>query len=157
MKRYFLIAALLLPLIGSSVYSQAGDKMPRHNKRMLKELNLTDDQKSQIDKLQSDNQLKAIDQRADIAKLRLQIKDEMNNKTINESKVLDLTKKVSDIQAQLKASAVSTHIKIYNLLDDKQKEIWKDKNAFDGEGFGMRHTGMMRHMREKLGDCMIDK
>lgn len=155
MKKYFLIIALIAIVIAAPLAAQKGndnDSRPRH--KMLAELNLTDSQKEQLEKLRSDHQLKAIDLKADIEKLHVQIKDEMNNKTIDESKVLSLTKKVSDLQAQLKESAVSMRIKSYNLLDDKQKEIWKENRpGFEGKFFD---GGKMKHMRDKLMHRRMD-
>jgi Spy/CpxP family protein refolding chaperone len=150
MKVYFLITALIVFMLAMPVSAQKGkddDSGPRH--KISAELNLTDSQKEQIEKLRSSHQLKAIDLKAEIAKLRIQIKDEMNNKTIDESKVLSLTKKVSDLQAQLKESAVSMHIKSYNLLDEKQKEIWKE-NRPGFEGKFLMGEGSMKHMRENI-------
>jgi hypothetical protein len=126
-------------------------KSPEHLK-LFKELNLTDQQKDAIEKLRSDHQKEAIDLKASIQKLRIEIKDQLRAKELNENTILSLTKKISDFQAQLKESAVKMWLNAYKHLDDKQKEIWKEKapmlmeNMHDMGG-KMGNGKMMQHMK----------
>jgi Spy/CpxP family protein refolding chaperone len=118
------------------------DEMPGHFK-LFKELNLTDQQKDDLSKLRSEHQKQAIDLRSQIQKLRVDIKDQLHEKNLDENKILDLTKKVSDLQARLKESTVKMWLNSYKLLDEKQQEIWR-KNA-------PMFMDRMNMMRERMG------
>lgn len=121
-----LILGLMALIPSSSSFAQEGKGMKNAPMRkMMKELNLSQDQKDQISKFRTDNQKKNIDLKAEIEKTRIQIKEELNQKNPDEGKIIDLSKKVSSIQADMKAGAISTWFKTYKILDDKQKEVFK--------------------------------
>lgn len=126
-----------------------------------KELNLTQEQQDQIARLRLDNQKKAIDIRSEIQKNKLQMKEIFMNKNIDGDKILSLTKKNSDLQSELKTNRVSTWLKIYNLLDDKQKETFRKNAPMLREGRGkmmkmniQRRFGAGRHgeMQDNMDD-----
>ncbi|HEX2960285.1 MAG TPA: hypothetical protein VHO43_00740 [Ignavibacteriales bacterium] len=88
-----------------------------------------------------------VDYRSDIAKTRLDIKNLFTSNNPDEGKILDLTKKVSGIQADMKASSIKNWFQIYNLLNDQQKETFRKMAPGFlermGEGFQKRGKGMM--------------
>lgn len=98
-------------------------KMP--GKEFMREkLNLSQDQKDKIKSMRLDNEKKLIDVRAGIEKLKLELREMTESRKIDENKVLDITKKISSLQADMKEIHVKTWLKTYNLLDDKQKETY---------------------------------
>jgi Spy/CpxP family protein refolding chaperone len=155
MKNIFaslLISAILMTALSTYAQPNKCGMNPQGNIKLFKELNLTDQQKDEIAKLRSEHQKQAIDLKADIQKLRIEIKDQLREKNLNEDKILSITKKISDLQAQLKESAVKTWLDSYKLLDEKQKETWKehapmllgDRHMIDGK---MRGRKMFRDMQ----------
>ncbi|MGE5431250.1 MAG: Spy/CpxP family protein refolding chaperone [Syntrophomonadaceae bacterium] len=148
-----LVAILPLgSLIAQKTPEEKGQGKFPGRQKMLQELNLSQDQKDQIQKLRSDHQKQMVDYKSDIAKTRIDIKNLFVNKNPDEGKILDLTKKVSDIQADMKASAIKNWFQIYNLLNDQQKETFRKmapmlhERMGMGEGFQGRRQGkgMMR-------------
>lgn len=122
------------------------NEMPGHFK-YFKELNLTDQQKDEIAKLRSEHQKQAIDIRSQIEKLRVDIKDQLREKNLDENNILGLTKKISDLQAQLKESSVKMWLDSYKLLDEKQQEIWRKNVPMMMERMGKMRDNMGRGRR----------
>ena len=154
---YLAIFTLLIVTsdINAQQHMRAKDS-PEHSK-MIKELNLTDQQKDELAKLRSEHQKSTIDLRANIQKIRVEIKDELREKNLNENKILSLTKKISDLQAQLKESAVKMWLDSYKLLDDKQREIWKEHAPMLMENMNMikgkmGERKMFKHMNKEGND-----
>ncbi|MCU7495094.1 MAG: periplasmic heavy metal sensor [Ignavibacteria bacterium] len=145
----------ILPL--GSMFAQAkGQGKFQGRQKMLQELNLTQDQKDQIAKLRLEHQKQMIDYRSDVAKTRLEIKNLFLNKDVNENKVLDLTKKVSDMQADMKASSIKHWFQIYSLLNDQQKETFrKTAPMLNGQRRGEGMKGMRRGRGMMQGKGMM--
>ncbi|MCX6148974.1 MAG: periplasmic heavy metal sensor [Ignavibacteriales bacterium] len=157
MKKVILILAVtIVTFLSTNITAQQhkrGKDLPGA-KHLLKELNLTDQQKDDFDKLRSEHQKKAIDLKAEIQKLHVEMKDQLREKNINEEQILSLSKKVSELQAQLKESAIKMWLQSYKLLDDKQKEMWKQQGPMLGERMGMMRQKVKAHMMEKgMPDC----
>lgn len=145
-----LVALLPLGSLFAQPQGKGQGKFPGRQK-MLQELNLTQDQKDQIAKLRLDHQKQMVDYRSGIAKTRLEIKDLFLNKNVEEGKVLDLTKKVSDMQADMKASRVKHWFQVYNLLNDQQKETFRKHAPMLGENMGMGMRGGMQGRHQGKG------
>lgn len=129
--------------------------------KFLQELNLTQDQKDQIQKLRSDHQKQMVDYKSDIAKTRIDIKNLFQSNNPDEGKILDLTKKVSDTQADMKASSIKNWFQIYNLLNDQQKATFRKMAPMmrermgkgmmgKGRGRGMMGKGMMHERMNQM-------
>ncbi len=116
-------------------------------KHIVKELNLTDKQKDELSKIRSEHQKKIIDFKADLQKLRIDLKDEMKKTNLDESKILSISSKISDLQAKIKESRMKMWLDSYKLLDDKQKEIWKNSSSDSRQGI-QKFKGKMRKLRE---------
>jgi len=112
------------------------------NKKLMEQLNLTDQQEEQVSKLRSEHQLNMIDSRAEIRKLEVQLNDEKRKKDLDEEKILSLTKQIGEQKADLQTRSTQMWLNVYNLLDEKQKEIWKDHRPERK----MRHE-RLRHKR----------
>lgn len=138
------IALFILPFQIFAQPEHSGDG-PRH-KEMMEKLNLTDQQEEQISKLRTDHQMKMIDGRAEIQKLEVQLKDERKKIDLDEEKILSLTKKIGEMRAAQQLARTEMWLKIYNLLDDKQKELWKEhqpERMVKHER--MKHKRQMKH------------
>ncbi|MGE5354258.1 MAG: Spy/CpxP family protein refolding chaperone [Acidobacteriota bacterium] len=128
-------------------------RMPGRQK-MLQELNLSQDQKDQIQKLRTEHQKQMVDYRSDIQKTRIDIKNLFTGNNPDEGKILDLSKKVSDIQADMKASSIKNWFQIYNLLNDQQKATFRKMAPMLREGMG---KGFQQRGRGMMGKGMMGK
>ncbi len=150
MKKLFLyLAVLMLCFYPSNSFAGSADQRDDFPKlkHLKKELNLTDKQQDEILKIRSEHQKKMVDLRADLQKVRIDIKDQMKETNLNEEKILSLTAKASELQAKIKETSVNMWLKSYNLLDDKQKEVWKKYSPLmsgDNDGF----KGKMKHFKD---------
>lgn len=135
-KQFFALVVVILiisliPVISS--FAQEKIIKVKHEPgrgRFFKELNLTKEQKDQIDKFRFEHKNAAIDIRAQIQKNKLQIKELLKNQNIDESKIRSLVNNNSDLHAKLKKSILDMWFKSYNILDDKQKEMWREHTPF---------------------------
>jgi len=154
MKRtsVILTAILLAVLIVGGTLSAQGRNSGKHNfeGKRFQNLNLTDKQKEQIASLKSEHQKNAVDLKAEIQKLRIEIKENFAKANPDEGKIKDLTNKINDFQGKLKEAKITHWFKVYNLLDENQKKMFKNnfpkfgsnegrgKGNCDGHGKGMR-------------------
>jgi len=121
-------------------------KDPRF-KHIIKELNLTEKQKEDISKIRSEYQKKIIDLKADLQKVRIDLKDEMRKVNLDEAKILSLNSKISDLHASIRESRTKMWLDSYKILDDKQKEIWKNSSVNIKDGM-RKFKSKMNKFRE---------
>lgn len=123
------LTLLILPFQLTAQMRHKGEA-PRHDgprhEAMMEKLNLTDQQEEQIEKLRSEHKLKMIDVRAEIKKLEVQLNDEKRKTDLDENKILSITKQIGDLRTNLQTQRTEMWLSIYNLLDDRQKELWKE-------------------------------
>ena len=150
------IAVILMSLSTASAQGRVGDcpDCPRMKDR----LNLSEDQLMKIQDLKTEHQKQLLDFKNSIAKNRLEMKQLLQDKTLDENKILALTDANSDIQAKMKRASVKHKFAVYNLLDDKQKEIFAEnfgkmgsKNRMMKAKRGRKNIGMQgRAMRKRF-------
>ncbi len=112
-------------------------------------LNLTEKQSKKFDDIIFAQRKAAIDTRAEIQKLRLDLQKMMNDNNVDKSKLFSLTGKISDLKAKMGKSRIATWYKIYNILDKDQRAVWtKVFNKFMQHGKkGMMRKGMMMNKK----------
>lgn len=155
MKRQ-IISIITIVLLALMPTKDASAQQRRNNNngngKMWTQLNLTAEQKDQISKLRLEHQKEALNLQTEIKKYRLDIKELLINKNIDDAKVLSLTDKISDLQAKLKKSSINMWLKSYKLLTDEQKQLVRDNfpgfAQGEGRGFmkgkrGFRQGGQM--------------
>ncbi|MEI7812068.1 MAG: periplasmic heavy metal sensor [Ignavibacteria bacterium] len=154
MKRYIpgIIVLLFLGVLPFNNIKAQDYRDKMWGKGLIKQLNLTQEQKDQIQKFRIENQKKLIDMKAEAAKIHLQMKESMTAKNLDENTILDLSKKVSGIQADIKTSMLAAWFKAYKILDDKQKETFIKFAPMLKE-----KAGKMCEKFEKRGDMKQDK
>lgn len=153
MKKLFVFMMItLFAVSGSSIFAQknaVGPKnLSRHN-ALMEQLNLSDQQETKFNQLQTEHQKKAIDLRAQMQKNQLEIKSMMQSGNVDEGKLNNLTDENANLHAQMQKSRNSMWININNMLDDDQKKVWADHfGRMGGQGFGSKSGRGMRN-----GDC----
>lgn len=137
------IITLLLTIVILAGFINTLNAQPKERLRAAfkDELNLTPEQEKQIDALKYEHEKLVLDKKNEIEKNRLEIRHMMNSKNVDADLLKNLTGKNSDIQAELKQMHIDHWLKVYNLLDDNQKDIWRDNFGHLGQG---RKNGMRR-------------
>lgn len=87
-------------------------------------LDLTPEQVKQFNDINYNHQKEVIELHSQIQKNRLEFKNLIVNKNIDDKKILALTDENSKLQAEIKRSAVNKWLAVNKILNDEQKEKW---------------------------------
>lgn len=134
MKKYFAGVMVALLLVGSVVYSQ-----PRRAggwQSCLSELKLTTEQQTQISKLQSQFQKEAVDDRAKIAKARIELRDLFNADKTDRAAIEKKLREISDLTLAMKLKRLDHWEAINKVLTPEQQKEWKKLRSERMLGFG---------------------
>ncbi len=111
-------------------------EMERRNSDMglgyLERLNLTEQQREQVRNFHHSNELEMIDKRAEIAKLRLQLQEAMQNNNFREAKGLNL--QLHQKQGEMAGKGIELQEKIHQILNQEQREQLKQLKRTRGQG-----------------------
>lgn len=102
---------------------------------MLEKLDLTKDQQEKVDKLKGNHQKEAGTLRDDLAKLRIDKKAMLREDNVKKDALLDVEKKMNDIQGKLAILNTNFMLDIRDVLSPEQRSKLKDMNMKGG----MRH------------------
>jgi Spy/CpxP family protein refolding chaperone len=121
-----LIALAALLLISSSVIAQWQERAAMRGKfhldRLAEELKLSE---QQVDKLKDQRfalQKNAIDTRARIQTLELELRQLMDEKTVDENQVIDKITKIGELRTVLRVARVKARLETKKVLTDEQLE-----------------------------------
>lgn len=151
MKTKFLLA--LVTIFALSLFTDSFAQMERMKMRermrdrIEEKLNLTDSQKDKIEELRINHQKKMIDLKANLEKKKVELRALRNSDKLNRGELLKLTKEISDIKNSMAVEMANHQMDIYELLDNNQKQIWREMRP----GFGMKNGKgfrMHRHFDE---------
>lgn len=147
-KRYLLI--MMLP--AAVLIAQPGPGLGLRCMVMDDDLQLSKEQRAQITEIRSAKQKQTIDLRADLDKLRLDLREQMRADKPNR-KAIDATLAEMNVKrAAIQQIHVDQHLKVRAILTPEQREVF-DSRPFGGHQFdrGMgkrgpgRRPGGMRH------------
>lgn len=169
MKRRYLLTALLVAAFLAPALIMAQDKpqakpAPELKKapvrevigerlqgRMMPRLNLTEEQKQKIGQIRLDAQKEVIKINSEIALNKVEIKKLLADKGLNTQKFSSLSDGIVKLEGELKKIRTDNWLKIYSLLNDEQKEIWKKQIGRERMmGRGMANRPAMRQMANRM-------
>ena len=143
MKRIALILPLILLIAASFAYAQRGPMWQDDD------LNLTDQQKQQMDDLRFQHQKVMIQKNAELKEAKLDLQNMMRNVNVDEKAVLAQQKKVSTLKGNIAEERLKQRLAMRKLLTKEQLEMLikheRNRRGFGrsrGDGGGPRH--MMR-------------
>ncbi len=139
MTNRLLIAALLMTTV---VLAQQGRGFGKARMGLDDQLKLTPQQVEQIQKSRTAFQTKAIDLRADLQKLRLELRGQLQADKPNKRTIDATLDKIAAKQAALEKLRVEHQLEVRALLTDEQKQIF-DARPY-GYGCGMGDRGYFR-------------
>ena len=124
---------------GACVCREDGDRMSMRGK-MMEALNLTEQQKVQMEKLRTDLEKNQVGVQGKIAVLRVELKELFQAENPDRSAIEKKMKEVSDLQHQLKINGLDHLFAVKGILTPDQQKIWKKHMLAMGEqrmGMGM--------------------
>lgn len=141
-----LVATLLMTTV---VMAQPGRGFGKARMGWDDQLKLTSQQVEQIQKSRTAFQTKAIDLRADLQKLRLELRGQLRADKPNKTAIDATLDKIAAQQAALEKLRVGHQLEVRALLTDEQKQIFDARPFGRGGGKGLRghrwgHSGRGR-------------
>jgi Spy/CpxP family protein refolding chaperone len=141
-----------------------GGKLLRHLERLIEQLDLTDEQETQVRSLVRTHMKNAIRIRADIHIKRLDLQELLEAESVDFAKVKDLLQTIASQQANLQFGHITLRGNINQLLTPEQKAkfrfihrhmVWGNRGMMDrrsmmGRG-GMQGRGIMRNPCGMIG------
>ncbi len=149
-KRFFSSIVISLFLVGA-IFAQPQPAQtppmgppPVHGK-MLQALNLTDQQRTQIEDLHLALQKKMVALRADLQKLRADYKLMLIDPKVSESRLKGQLQKIADLRVKMGLERAKTQRKIRSLLNSEQQKKFDAMILSGPKGKKMMKNKMMHH------------
>lgn len=139
-----LITSLVTLFFFISVNTIFAQPEQKFNKRLYKErsiekLNLTEEQENKISDLRTSHQKKMADYKAELEKAKIDMRDIRESSDISRNDMIAVVEKLNDIKNRMAIERTNHRMDVYELLNDEQKEIWKEQRQFkDRHGSGFR-------------------
>ncbi|MCX6121792.1 MAG: periplasmic heavy metal sensor [Ignavibacteriales bacterium] len=144
MKRLTVMIAAVLMLFSAQLYSQLDDTKQIH--KFMGKLNLTDEQKKDVEKIHFDAEKQTIAQKAKVETARIELqqllKADAPDKASIEKKINDL----ADLKVQMHMIKINSWFAINKLLTPDQQKTWKKVLEYGPE---LQRHKMMRQMRNR--------
>jgi Spy/CpxP family protein refolding chaperone len=123
------LALLALNLSLAQENATPRSAMPGDGARLLRQLNLTDQQRKDIDNLRFDLQKKSIDQQAKLKTERLEVAQLFKADNPDQSAIQKEIGAISQLQAQRRILFVDHWFAVNKLLTPDQQKVWKKISA----------------------------
>lgn len=130
-----------------------GQRMRVERKGMMGDLNLTEQQQTQMQKLRLDMQKKQVALQSKIRLARIELQEIYLADNPEKSAIEKKMKEISDLQYQVKVAHVDHQFAVKNILTAEQQKIWKKHMMNAGMDMREREMGQ-RQVRiiERQGD-----
>lgn len=102
--------------------------------RIGAQLNLTESQMEKVSEIILKHQSEMIDNRSQVEKNMLEMKEMRLKGTLNRKAYLDLVEKNNSIRNKMRVARANKEMDIYELLTDEQKKQWNNKPFMGGRG-----------------------
>lgn len=162
-SKIVLAATAILLSLSILTYAQPNPKGARNAGKgigmgyCLNNIDLTADQKNEIDKLIQQHQTQMIDFRSQIDKINIQIADERNKQNPDFNKIKQLISQKNDIKNKMDMARIEHQQQVYNKLTDEQKkQMYQNRpvGAGYGRGYG---KGFCNAYGYGYGNCWRNK
>lgn len=135
-----LLAVVCLALVATAQTAPpAGMQRPMHS-RIMDDLKLTDSQKAEIEKLQTETQKSQIDRRSEIAKARLDLQGLFKAETPSQSAIEKKLNEIVGLENRARTEHLNHWFTINKMLTPDQQKIWKQtlpRHVMMGSQMGM--------------------
>jgi len=100
------------------------------NPKLAKKVGITDEQKNKLKKLESESQKKIIKLGADMATVRIDLRDAMENPDLDEAKIKKLMEEIIKIQGEITRTTMNSILEGLKILTKEQRQkIIEMKNS----------------------------
>lgn len=123
---FIIISGLLFDIDAQRIFYRKGFPC----QMMIEKLNLNEKQKIKIEELQYNFKKKMINLQADIKMKRLELNKSFSEKEINRNKIINFINEINEIRSEKALLTANYLMDIYELLDEKQKEIFKEYRPY---------------------------
>ena len=144
MKRLTMLTVIALMVFGAQLYSQPDDAKQIH--KFMGKLNLTDEQKKDVEAIHFDAEKQTIAQRAKVATARVELQQLLKADAPDKSAIEKKINDIAELKVQMHMIKINSWFAINNLLTPEQKKTWK--KALEYGPVLQRHK-MMRHLRNR--------
>lgn len=151
MKNLILKSAVVLIVLCfvTTLSAQPGRKQKEGREKFQSELNLTEQQKEQMQQFRLDHKTYVLDIKHEIQKNRLEIEKLLMADNLDESKLLQLTNQSSDLKAKIKDSKMKMWLDTFKILNPDQQKIWKKKLLRMGNKIDRGQKGIAKGLKGK--------
>jgi Spy/CpxP family protein refolding chaperone len=144
MKRLTVMMAAVLMLLNTQVYSQPDDAKQVH--KFMGKLNLTDEQKKDVEKIHFDAEKQTIAQKAKVETARVELQQVLKADAPDKSAIEKKINEIASLKVQMHMIKVNSWFAVNKLLNPEQQKTWKKVLE---HGLEIQQHRMMRQMREK--------
>lgn len=116
---------MLAVVLFSTVAAAQGRPMREHPGRMIEQLKLNEEQQKQFDALASDFRKAAVDQRAEIAKARIELQDLLKADNPDKGKISAQFEEISLMESRAKAKGLEHWFAVNSILNSEQQKLWR--------------------------------
>ncbi len=127
---------------------------PAHLLEMKEEIQLSEDQKKQVEKLFAEMNEQAIPLGLRLIKLESRLNKSFENRSINKDKLKSLLNAISEIHAELRYVHLSAHLKTPHILTDEQIAQYNSLRGYSsGDPCSKVPAGHNAEMWKKHNNC----
>jgi Spy/CpxP family protein refolding chaperone len=123
MKRLAVLIAAVLMVFGTQMYSQPN--RGKHIQKFMEKLNLTDEQKKDVDKIHVDAEKQTITQKAKEETARLELRQLLKADAPDKSAIEKKINDIADLKVQMHMIKINSWFAINKLLTPDQQKTWK--------------------------------
>lgn len=141
MKRVAVLMVIVLMVFGTQLYSKQDDTKMLH--KLVAKLNLTDEQKKDVEKIHFDAEKQAIAQKAKEGTARVELQHLLKADAPDKSAIEKKITEIADLRVQMHMIKIDSWFAINKLLTPDQQKTWKKVLERGPERHRMmKHRGM---------------
>jgi Spy/CpxP family protein refolding chaperone len=123
MKKIAVLMTILLVAFGTQLYGQPNEARALH--KVMAKLNLTDDQKKEIEKIHVDAAKQRVATKAKLETGRIELQQLLKADTPDKSAIEKKVHELADITVQMRLIKLNSWFAINKLLTPDQQKVWK--------------------------------
>ena len=123
MKRLAVMIAAVLMVFGTQVYSQPNEA--KQIQKFMGKLNLTDEQKKDVEKIHVDAEKQRIAQKAKVETARVDLQQLFKADTPDKSAIEKKMNDIADLEVQMHMIKINSWFAVNKLLNPEQQKTWK--------------------------------
>jgi Spy/CpxP family protein refolding chaperone len=142
MRRLIVIMAAVFMVFSTQLFSQPDDA--KHVKKFMEKLNLTDEQKKDVEKIHFDSEKQTVAQRAKEETARIELQQLLKADAPDKSDIEKKINEIANLEVQMHMIKINSWFAVNKLLNPDQQKTWK--KVLEHSPAFQRHR-MMKQMR----------